>query len=144
MPRPSTNFLLGKVPCFAMLIILLAVLNTKAQHYTLSAFSETFTPITGTGVSIQSDDVISGNIPIGFSFNYFGSDYTELKASSNGFVTFDLFEGDNSFNEIGSSFFTHNLLAPLWDDLDGSSGQASYITMGSEIGRASCREGVWV
>ncbi len=41
---------------------------------------------TGTGVAL-SDDQMSGAIPLGFTFNFYGADYTEVYISSNGFLS---------------------------------------------------------
>ena len=75
-----------------------------------------FAPIdittSGTVVSL-GDDEVSGAQPIGFSFNYYGSDYTDIFISSNGFITFD----SNSANGccsgglIPSSGDENNLIA---------------------------------
>ena len=38
---------------------------------------------------VLSDDQMSGMVPIGFSFSFFGTEYTSLSVSSNGYVTFN-------------------------------------------------------
>ena len=49
-----------------------------------------FNPIDGIGTSLTlSDDQVSAFLPLGFTFNFFGTDYTEIKLSSNGFLTFN-------------------------------------------------------
>lgn len=45
-------------------------------------------PTEGTSVCL-GDDQVSGAIPIGFSFNFYGNTYTECYIGSNGFVTFN-------------------------------------------------------
>jgi len=96
-----------------------------------------FAPIdittSGTGVSL-GDDEVSGAQPIGFSFNYYGSDYTDFFISSNGFITFD----SNSANGccsgglIPSSGDENNLIALVWEDLDPSAGGViRYETIGT-------------
>jgi len=113
-------------------VFLFAAHNGQAQGYTFTASSGTFTPLTGatTISSIQGDDVLSASVPIGFSFNYFGTAYTALKVSSNGFVSFDpSVSGSGSSNGISSGSL--KLVAPLWDDLDGAVGTASYALSGT-------------
>ena len=44
--------------------------------------------ITDNTPAVGEDDVCSGPFPIGFSFNYYGVDYTEFWISSNGLVSF--------------------------------------------------------
>lgn len=38
---------------------------------------------------ILSDDQMSGMVPIGFFFSFFGAEYDSLSVSSNGYVTFN-------------------------------------------------------
>ena len=96
-----------------------------------------FAPIdittSGTVVSL-GDDEVSGAQPIGFSLNYYGSDYTDFFISSNGFITFD----SNSANGccsgglIPSSGDENNLIALVWEDLDPSAGGViRYETIGT-------------
>src|SRR5690606_14998480 len=78
----------------ALLFYLFIPLNTRAQigadTYDFSALSGSFTPVSGgTNVSaIEVDDGNSAFLPIGFDFNYCGIDYHEIKASSNGWLSF--------------------------------------------------------
>src|SRR5687768_6777114 len=89
--------------CVIGLLAMVINFSVKAQHYNFAASSGTFTAVSGTAVdAIETDDAISGNIPIGFSFNYFGTAYTELKASSNGFLTFNLTSSDQRSNAFNS------------------------------------------
>jgi len=45
--------------------------------------------LTGHASSLNTDDNFSEIVPIGFSFNFFGNNYTKIVASGNGFITFD-------------------------------------------------------
>jgi hypothetical protein len=111
-----------------------AVHEENSSDYTFSASSGTFTALaSGTAIDIiEADDQLSGQIPIGFTFKYGGVDFTQLRASSNGILTFNPLvtnEFSTAFNYLSSSDLAP-LLAPLWDDLDGNGGQASYQTSG--------------
>lgn len=125
-----------------------------ANTYQFSALSGTFTEITGGTVlsAIQTDDALSGNVPIGFTFNFCGTDYTQLKASSNGWVsfsstlgTFDYF-ADNSTTNFPTM---KPCLFPLWEDIDGSTtygGAAMYATTGTAPNRVftlQCKNWQW-
>ncbi len=96
-----------------------------ANTYQFSALSGTFTEITGGTAltSIQGDDVLSASIPIGFTFNFCGTDYTQVRASSNGWVSFSSTLG--TFDSYASNSSTFNNMKPcvfpLWEDIDGSS-----------------------
>ncbi len=100
------------------------VFSQTADQYSFSASSGSFLAVNGTDVDvIEVDEAISAAIPIGFTFNYCGTDYTQVKASSNGWLTFDITETSSQLtNDLdGSSYTPQDLLAPLWDDLEGNS-----------------------
>jgi hypothetical protein len=124
-----------KLLLLTLLFVGLGLSVSKAQSYNFAASAGTYTPIAGSSPvnEIETDDAISNTIPIGFSFRYFGEVYTNLKASSNGFLTFDLNSDSENYNELPSNQL--QLIAPLWDDLGGAGGQASYLTSGSAPNR---------
>jgi hypothetical protein len=116
------------------------LVNIPAMTYTFAASSGTFTPITGgTAVDdIETDDNLSAQLPIGFTFRLSGVPYTQLYASSNGFLSFNpyiLNVGSSGASNDLSSSLHRSLVAPLWDDLDGAGGVASYVTTGSAPNR---------
>ena len=114
-----------------------------AAQYNFSAFQSTYTDLVGgTNVpSIQSDDQFASNIPIGFSFNFCGTNYTTVAPCSNGWMRFGgtatgswLTNALNQLTNIVPAVF------PLWDDLDGQTSQtpssfASYSTTGTAPNR---------
>ncbi|SHF32687.1 hypothetical protein [Chryseobacterium sp. OV279] len=109
--------------------------NTSYSSYALSTNSQSFSYLSGgTGVSINGDDKTSGSIPLGFTFKFACLDYTNVYASSNGFLSF-LALGFFDSNYNNSSAPTGKFLAPFWDDLDGTGGTASYKTEGVAPGR---------
>ncbi|UOQ67152.1 hypothetical protein [Hymenobacter volaticus] len=71
----------------------LSISSTSGQvnTYTFTPVGGTFTPLTGaTPVPVlQEDDALSPAIPIGFPFTYDATVFTQLQASSNGFITFN-------------------------------------------------------
>ena len=78
--------------------------------------------ISGTGTnlinSITGDETV-GPFSLGFTFNYFGIDYTQFYISANGFVSFSDATGYTSFPEaIPSTRNPDNLIAGYWKDLD--------------------------
>lgn len=104
----------------------------------------TFAPasITGTQVSL-GDDQVSGALPIGFSFNFYGINYTEFYISSNGFITFSAGQpsGCCSGQNIPNAATPNNLIALAWEDLDpGNGGQpAENVVRYETIGTAPNR-----
>jgi hypothetical protein len=136
-----------------VLVLLATVLPAASQSitdYSLVPGSETFTyldtlsavrPVRAGGTA---DDGWYNDIPIGFTFNFNGTDYTELAASTNGWLGF----GQDSLASGGtgtgnnlrsgqrtagpSSTNARPLLAPFWDDLEvGTTGYLAYQTTGS-------------
>jgi hypothetical protein len=79
-------------------------------------------PITGLG-----DDTNVGPYPIGFSFPFFGTSFTDFRFCTNGFVSFS--SAMNSYDNltIPSASAPLDLLAAMWDDMDFlTSGNAYY------------------
>ncbi|HEY0652455.1 MAG TPA: T9SS type A sorting domain-containing protein [Chryseosolibacter sp.] len=107
--------------------------------YDFAASSGNFVPLTGaTSVStILGDDAFSQTIPIGFSFRLAATPFTQLIASSNGFLSFNNWASNNGagFSNGLINSPMRPLIAPLWDDLSGQGGQASYKTEGQEPNR---------
>lgn len=96
----------------------------------------TYTAITGTGAGVSGDEDLSPALSIGFTFNYCGTDYTQAKMSTNGYLgmgtahTF-FYSYENYLNETTSTFYP--FIAPLWDDL--LCDDMSYTTTGAAPNR---------
>lgn len=106
--------------------------------YTLSAASGTYTP-NATPTTIHAagvDDAISASIAIGFTFQYQCVNYTNFKASSNGWMTLNTaVTANNATNNLATSS-DRPIIAPLWDDLQvGSGGTVNYILTGTAPNR---------
>ena len=87
------------------------------------------TPITGLG-----DDNNVGPYPIGFSFPFYDTSFTQFRFCTNGFISFTSLKNDRSNEAIPHTKAPHNLIAPFWDDLDFSSGgSAYYYSDGSQL-----------
>jgi Secretion system C-terminal sorting domain len=81
----------------------------------------------GSGV----DDALSAATNIGFTFQYGCVNYTQFKASSNGWLTFNTaITGSNNTNNLATST-DRPIIAPLWDDLaTGAAGNVNYKLTG--------------
>jgi hypothetical protein len=85
-----------------------------------------FTDISGTGTQVTlAEQGVSGSVPIGFSFNFYGVPYNNVFISSKGFITFDpgldpllVFQGEY----IPDTGLPNNFIAGYWADLDPSAG----------------------
>lgn len=77
------------------------------------------------------DDGVSAATNIGFTFQYGCVNYTQFKASSNGWLTFNTaVTGSNLTNNLTAST-DRPIIAPLWDDLaTGSAGNVNYKLTG--------------
>lgn len=108
--------------------------NAFNGWYTLPFSYEDITA-TGTDSGVYGDDQTSGPINIGFTFNYYGTAYTQLYIGSNGYLTFG--SGDTTFgNYPFPSSDSHVRIAPYFDDLVVSApGKIVYQTLGSAPNR---------
>ncbi len=103
--------------------------------------SGSFSPETFTGTSVTlGDDAGSAALPIGFSFNFFGNDYTSFHLASNGFVSFDGsgMSGAASYtpNNIPNTGNPNTMIALVWDDLNPTlGGTIKYTTTGTAPNR---------
>lgn len=83
--------------------------------------SATYSWISHTGgattVGGRGDDTLYGPYNVGFTFNFYGTDYTQFYICNNGFVTFS--SGNCAWTEltIPTSGAPDNFIAPFWDDL---------------------------
>ena len=58
-----------------------------AVGYNVNSVTYSYESTTGTGISVGDDQTIS-NLPIGFTFNYWGTNYSTVNISSNGWISF--------------------------------------------------------
>lgn len=54
----------------------------------------------GTSAGLVGDDEESGSLPIGFTFNFYGTEYTDFYVTTNGLVHFGAFDGGRPYNYI--------------------------------------------
>lgn len=72
----------------------------------------------GTAIPPLLVDGISDFIDLGFTFKFYGNNYTRLKISANGVLTFNSLAVTPLNTNIPNSNTPNNLLCPYWDDLD--------------------------
>jgi hypothetical protein len=58
-----------------------------AVGYNVNSVTYSYESTSGTGISVGDDQTVS-NLPIGFTFNYWGTNYTTVNISSNGWISF--------------------------------------------------------
>jgi len=123
----------------------------QAPNYAFQAATGTYTSITGgTAVTMtyngatNHDDGITtpaNAIPIGFTFNYNGTNYTFIKPCANGWASFSTTALTNNTdtwtNNLASGPAANQrpLIAPLWDDMDMTAGSVSWLLSGTAPNR---------
>lgn len=111
-------------------------INVEAPGDGYSHGSIPFSPTSiadGTLVGGLSDDNVVGPFALGFTFNFFGIDYTQFYVGSNGFVTFSpgMPSGCCSGQVLPSATTPNNLIALSWNDLyPPAGGTVRYKTIG--------------
>lgn len=93
-------------------------LGELVYEVTSIGFAPDATP-TGTHPNLESDDGTTGPIPIGFDFEFFGTTYSQVNISSNGFIGFDaaMSDGCCEGRPIPRADFVNNVIAAVWSDL---------------------------
>jgi len=71
---------------------------------------------TGQRIITNCDDCYVNNIPVGFFFNFYGTDYSQLSITNNGLTLASGGTSQWTNQPIGSST-PHNFIAPFWDDI---------------------------
>ncbi len=107
--------------------------NYTETGYQLSSIAFAPRSTAGGGSLSLSDDQVSGAIPIGFNFDFYGNTYTNLYVSSNGFITFNSGSGSGccAGQLLPNASDPNNLIAPAWDDLYApGGGTITYLSSG--------------
>ncbi|MES2591085.1 MAG: GEVED domain-containing protein [Bacteroidota bacterium] len=94
------------------------IANAQVSIYSFAQTAGTYTPITtGTSVAtgIQDDSVISAK-PIGFTFNYNGTNYTQFGLNINGWISLGTTTPSSSYVPV-SGGTTNNIISALGRDL---------------------------
>lgn len=123
--------------------LIIFCLVTAANSF--GQFAYTHTPVNGSFTYNTSpttihaagvDDNLSAAINIGFTFQYGCTNYTQIKVSSNGWLSFNTtLTGPDITNNLATST-SRPVLAPLWDDLAvGSAGNVNYQLTGTSPNR---------
>jgi uncharacterized protein YjdB len=130
----------------SLLIIASAFLGLKGQAqtnlYNYSVLSGTFTDISSTGTVVGGSvplgavvlDRTTTSIPIGFTFNFCGTNYTQLSASNHCWLSLANSTSTIYVNTTGNIPSAGTLMF-FWDDMAGTGADAYYITTGTAPNR---------
>jgi hypothetical protein len=90
--------------------------------YAGSTCTNAFQSIAGTGTLLALPDDGGTQVPLGFSFTFFGNVKTQVFVCSNGYLTFGADPSDFTPDPIPSAVDPNDYIAPLWTDLDPGDG----------------------
>ncbi|MBL6664001.1 MAG: SprB repeat-containing protein, partial [Flavobacteriales bacterium] len=133
-----------------LLAFLFAFIDVKSQFITSTdtvlCSGENITLVaSGANISpsfINTDDIHSGIIDMGFDFTFYGNTYNQCVLSANGYITFDLAQAgvyspwviDNAIPDAGQ--LPENAIMAPWHDIDPSvGGSVVYGTYGAAPNR---------
>ncbi|MEP7263319.1 MAG: T9SS type A sorting domain-containing protein [Bacteroidota bacterium] len=107
------------------IVLSLLTINAEAQLFVRTTFNSTYTAITTAGGATVStatgNDANQSGIPLGFTFNYAGVNYTEIGLNTNGLLWFDsiapgYYDG-NSNDRLHRAIGTNQSIAVWWNHL---------------------------
>lgn len=85
--------------------------------YESQSVALSWTDVMTTGLVVAQGDDTYSLINLGFSFEFYGNEYTQAYVSSNGLISFGSPNADYSNSAIPSSFVPNNAIYVFWDDL---------------------------
>ena len=121
----------------------------STTSFTVASTPYVYTPVAGGAVSLATNGVenvtlTSGSlddggwaaIPLGFTYNYFGNNYTTINVGTNGVVQFGAYSagdlGDFTYVGLPSVGEPANIIAPMASDMDlRTIGRVKYWTEGT-------------
>jgi PKD repeat protein len=120
--------------------VTLNAVATGSGFRTYSVTQIPYAPVSGTGTTVTlADDQVSTIKPIGFTFNFFGQNYTDFYISSNGLITFSPNQPAQPVYgvPIPTPSLPNNLIALAWNDLfpPAAGSTISYFNTGSAPNR---------
>lgn len=102
-----------------------AAAGLEASKYCFTAFSTTYSNLLSAnhfpGLGSSADDALSNAVTMPFSFNFGGVNYSNIRLSSNGWVTFASptpTDVQSYNNTLANANIIKPILFPLWDDLE--------------------------
>ncbi|MFM7032793.1 MAG: hypothetical protein ACKOX4_09785, partial [Bacteroidota bacterium] len=136
----APSLLLGFWGLMGMVMLILPVGSVTAQTYAISTIPFSPMPYAGaslTGEFSQADDGVAGPYQIGFSFCYFGNNYTQFWVGTNGWISFSPGQPTTytsaAIPSAGATVPKNCVMGPWqdwWSNLNGN-GTISYQTVGS-------------
>lgn len=118
-----------------------AAAGLEANNYCFTPFTTTYANLLSAtdvpGLSASADDSQSSAITLPFTFNFGGAFYSNIRVSSNGWITFaspNPSASQSYTNNLGSANVIKPILFPLWDDIECTT-VPKYVTSGTAPNR---------
>ncbi len=133
MRQISTHNALRKMS--TLLVASAFALTASAQSYYVQSTCD-YAPMATTGTFLcLGDDVVSSAIPLGFTFNFYGTNFTDAYVSSNGFLSFTAGMGSGCCTGqiLPSATFPNTIFLGQedWDPNSCIDGDITYYTTGA-------------
>ncbi len=96
--------------------------TTQPALYTAISIAGGATASTATG-----DNALQDLVPIGFTFNYLGTNYTTIGVNTNGIAAFTGITASAVNTDLYSGAAPNTVLAPWWDDLEVVNGTGAIL-----------------
>lgn len=112
------------------------LLTRSISNYTISEPAYSSYNFTGGSSLTGCDDCVQGPFNIGFTFNYFGNNYTQFYVSSNGWIGFSAGQTNGYTAQfLPNSGAPKNAILADWEDLFPNNGNMNYYTTGTAPNR---------
>ncbi|HEY2188719.1 MAG TPA: nidogen-like domain-containing protein [Caldimonas sp.] len=130
----------ASVPAQAQLVVPQSALTPSGQYYTdlIGGGIGSVVVMTGGGndpgiglASGRNDDGFSGPINLGFTLNFFGTNYTQFFANNNGNISFGA--GISEFIPTGPTGATSPVISPYFADVDTRGGASGVLHIRNDI-----------
>ncbi len=136
----SPQVLVPETPLFSVTnVATWTAVSTLAGYTADDTIPLNWEDISGVGVLVPlTDDSVSPAIPLGFAFNYFDANYSDIYISSNGFLSVLAGQGNGCCTGgiLPSTTIPNGVIAGWWEDLNLSAGGAvHYHTLGAAPNR---------
>jgi len=132
----QVNVGIDQTICVGDIAQVTATTSVQASTDSYQIISIPFSPeaTSGTPISLSDDDV-QGPFPIGFTFQFYGNNYTDFYVGSNGWIGFSSGQPTSYFAttipDLTSTSIPRNCMMLSWEDFNPTSGgQVLYQTIG--------------
>lgn len=85
---------------------------------------------------VSGDDAVSAALPLGFSFDFYGTLYTDILVYTNGYIEFGTTASGTSYGQtLPNAAVPNKIVAGVWEDLNAAVGAITTFTTGTAPNR---------